>query len=84
MKDLQGISYYLQMEGENIMTWNNKNSREHGMSDSQYMRQLNVWQNKDSVSDINREIKKMNKSDKNGSIIIKDRSLLSKILMFWK
>ena len=54
------------------------------MSDSQYMRQLNVWQNKDSVSDINREIKKMNKSDKNGLIIIKDRSLLSKILMFWK
>tara|TARA_B100001094_G_scaffold197260_1_gene191340 strand:+ start:2591 stop:2776 length:186 start_codon:yes stop_codon:yes gene_type:complete len=61
------------------MTWDNNN-----MSDSQYMRQLNVWQNKDNMSDVNREIKKMNKSDKNVSIIIKDRSLLSKILMFWK
>ena len=61
------------------MTWDNNN-----MSDSQYMRQLNVWQNKDNMGDVNREIKKMNESDKNVSIIIKDRSLLSKILMFWK
>jgi len=61
------------------MAWNNNN-----MSDSQYMKQLNVWQNRDSMSDINKEIKRMKKYDKNNPVDVKDRSLLSKILMFWK
>lgn len=63
------------------MTWNNND-----MSDSQYMKQLNVWRNRDTMKDINREIKKMRKLDKNKNnpVNIKDRSLLSKILIFWK
>lgn len=61
------------------MAWNNND-----MSDSQYTRQLNIWRNRDSMSDINKEIKRMKKYDKNNSADVKDRSLLSKILMFWK
>lgn len=61
------------------MAWNNND-----MSDSQYTRQLKIWRNRDSMSDINKEIKRMEKYDKNNTVDIKDRSLLSKILMFWK
>ena len=64
---------------ENAMVWNDNN-----MSDSQYTRHLSDWRNRDSVKEINKEFKKINRSQKNESKKNKDRSLLSKIFMFWK
>ena len=64
---------------ENAMVWNNNN-----MSDSQYMRHLSDWRNRDSVNEINKEFKKIDKSQKNDSKKTKGRSLLSKVFMFWK
>jgi|TARA_R100001163_G_scaffold50733_1_gene38162 hypothetical protein len=62
------------------LSWNDND-----LSDSQYGRALNFWQNRDGMEDINREIKRMRKCKKTSKKKPqKEKGFLSKVAGFFR
>ena len=60
------------------MTWNNNN-----LSDSQYVKQLKVFQSSDEMSKLKKEMEKMDSSHKN-DLKDKKRNILRKIFSIFR